>query len=327
MGPYRIHRRRSAVQRRRRQGCLHRGRQIGDAIGIGRQPVALPESQFGCLDQPMDMGEAVRFSDIEPVEHAEDHQRRKTLGRRRQVEQRTGGMLDLEGHDAAGAVGRQILPGNRRTGAGQIRRDGAGQGAAVKAVKAAAHQPTQGLRQGRLAKHCTFLGRRAGHQHRLRKARHVAQFGELRGRQSRLALGDDNPLVRVGYGVRKKPIEGQSAAPCQIVLQGLRPARNGAGDGIGGQRSPCRNGLAASVEHRRHSGARRATGIDADGRRPRLMDQPEPVAAEPGHVRVHHGDGRRHGDHRLDRSSTVGQHLGAALRRSPVRSHDDATAI
>ena len=58
----------------------------------------------------------------------------------------------------------------------------------------------------------------------------------------------------------------------------------------------------------------RAAGVD-DARRPaRLGDEEEGVAADPVHVRIDDGDGRRRGDHRLDRVAAGPQHLG---RRPP----------
>ena len=67
-----------------------------------------------------------------------------------------------------------------------------------------------------------------------------------------------------------------------------------------------------------------AGAVDALRRASRLGDEHEGVAADPGHVRVDHGDRRGGGDHRLDRVAAGAKHLGARLGRRPMRGGDHA---
>ena len=53
----------------------------------------------------------------------------------------------------------------------------------------------------------------------------------------------------------------------------------------------------------------RTTGIDGDGLSGRIVDQPECVAADGRHVRIHHRDGRGGSDHRFDGVATFAQNV------------------
>jgi hypothetical protein len=59
----------------------------------------------------------------------------------------------------------------------------------------------------------------------------------------------------------------------------------------------------------------------------RLMHQPEPIAADLGHVRVDRGDGCRHRHHGLERVAARGQGDPSRLDREMMRGGDDALAM
>ncbi len=74
----------------------------------------------------------------------------------------------------------------------------------------------------------------------------------------------------------------------------------------------------AAGHARRHQGADAARG---------LMDEPEAVAAEPVHVRIDHRDHRRHGDHRLDRITALGQDRVPGRDRGRMGGGDGAAPV
>ena len=74
------------------------------------------------------------------------------------------------------------------------------------------------------------------------------------------------------------------------------------------------------------AGGAAAGGEDGPHRLPRLVQQPEAVAAQSGHVRIDRGQGGGHGDAGLDGVAALGQHRGGGLGRLGMGCHGQAAA-
>ena len=89
--------------------ALRRRRQ---PVRIGDDAVAHPEGALGRLDQPVDVVEAFRLADPQPLEQRQDDQRGEPLGRRRRVVERAGLQRDAERLGDARAVLRRDRRGS-----------------------------------------------------------------------------------------------------------------------------------------------------------------------------------------------------------------------
>jgi hypothetical protein len=107
------------------------------------------------------------------------------------------------------------------------------------------------------------------------------------------------------------------AERCAAVIECERPPGNGACDRAGGNAPAKRDRveLLFPIERRRGARAGGAAGVDGARRFAWRMNQPERVAADRVHVRIHDGDACGRGHHRLERVAAVAQNRYRRLRR------------
>ncbi len=168
--------------------------------------VADAEGALGGLDQAVDVGEALALRNAQPVVERQDQQRGQSLGRGRHVVEAAGGDRHGEGRDRLGPMGFQIGQGHRRTGGLEIRRDVAGEGAAVGAAQAVDGQPPKGARQGGLPE------RLAAAKEGLGEAGHRFQLSALGREQGGEASGDRRALFGMADGRFQQARQGQGPA-------------------------------------------------------------------------------------------------------------------
>src|SRR5215207_4751156 len=73
--------------------------------------------------------------------------------------------------------------------------------------------------------------------------------------------------------------------------------------------------------------ARKPGGIDHTHTAGTVTEQPEAIAANMIHVRVDDGNGRRHGDHRLERVGALAEDVASGFRGSVMRRSNDAAVM
>ena len=158
----------------------------------------------------------------------------------------------------------------------------------------------------------------------LGKAGSGKQGGLLQKRISPLRRSDGIAFAGETDGIAEQEIEGHLTAERPGELQRQPPSAHGPGDGerrIGPAR---RDGVVVLVPVAPGGGERagRPRGIEGMDAASRFAYEPEAVSAEPVHVRIDHGDRRRHGDHGLDRIAAGSQDRLAGLGCEPMRSRD-----
>ena len=142
-----------------------------------------------------------------------------------------------------------------------------------------------------------------------REARLIDQFGELGAGVVVLAQRYRETLARIVDRAFEQAREGQSSAPLGAAqFVGGTPAGQRSGDGIGGQRAAPADAGLRPVEFAPDVVAGGAAGVDRQHLAVIAAQQPEAVAADPGHVRIDHGEARRDRDARLHRRAAVAQH-------------------
>jgi len=142
-----------------------------------------------------------------------------------------------------------------------------------------------------------------------------------------LAAGNGVTVAGKGDGGRKQHVERQRPTPRFRRFERQYPAADGARHSERGERPARRDGLVSCVElGLRQRGCRSRRHDCADLPR-RLMDKPEAVAADVGHVRIDGGDSCGHGHHGLERVTALGENGATRLRRGEMRRADDAAAM
>ena len=171
------------------------------------------------------------------------------------------------------------------------------------------------------------IGRATIDQECLRKAGDVPQFGEFLGRQPGLAAGDG--VTVLGVADRRSEQVGQRQASAQRAsgFQCQHPAGNRAGHGERRQRAARRDRLIFAVELGPRIGAGATWRHQRAHPSRRLVHEPEPVAADLGHVRVNRGDGRGHRHHGLERVAAGGQGGASRLNGGMMWSGNDTLAV
>ena len=231
-------------------------------------------------------------------------------------------MLEHERRTALRGVGLEVGERDRRAGRGEVRCDRAREIAAVEIREPRARELLE--RRGELRLEEERPGGRdvaAGEEH-LGEPRLRLELLPLRGGVDVLAARDGDAglavVDRVGQEARERQLPAELAA--HLVRE--PPAGDRAGDGVGGDAAAERDraiDAALRVPADRRTLRRRAAGVDAHRLAPRHVHQPERIAADRVHVRVHHGDRRGGGDHRLDRVAAFAQHRERGLGGERVR--------
>ena len=274
----------------------------------------------------MHVREPVRLGDAETLEDAQDHERRETLGGRREVVRGAVPEPESERLRHPGAVPVQIIARDRTADAFEIRRDGPCERASIEGVRPVARNPAQRRPETRVHEPVAHRGNRARGNELLGESGNVVELRPLASRVRVLARGNRHTLLRVVDGVREKPIERVRAAPAPADLERRSPSRHRTRDGIRGKRPAARDGVEPPGAVPLRCGPRRgrAARIDCDRLRTRGADDPEPVSSDGIHVRVHDRDGRGCCDHRLDGVAAIAQNPESRLRGQVVGGDDHA---
>jgi hypothetical protein len=243
------------------------------------------------------------MSAVNTVEDAENQQRHEALGRRRHVVDRAERVLERERRAQPRFVPFEIGQRQQRAGGLKIARDTARKIAAVEIVEARIGQMFE--RRGDARRDETFarLRRAAVMQKGIGETGDRAQFGEPACDALCLAACDRHAMLRIMNRVLEQPPERQRAAE-RVLRPAMRklPARHGARDGIGGERTARGNRRESARAVLVDGGGERSrpTRLDPNRFGARTRDQPEAVAADAVHMRIHDSNGRGSGDHRFD---------------------------
>ncbi len=198
----------------------------------------------------------------------------------------------------------------------EVRRDARGELTPIEVVESRLREMLERRGEARLAEQGADLRHRAVDEVRLGETRHLAQLVELGRRRRRLALRHGHAAARVVDRVLEQARERQ--LPAETLLRGAVgriPARHCSRDGDRRERSAKRNRAITriAVGGRRDSACRRTARIDSERRAVGRRDQPEAVAAEAIHMRIHRCDRRSRGDHGFDRVGAVAQRGNGTL--------------
>ena len=296
--------------------------------GITDDPVADNKGLFGGFHHAVDMGEALGLAHLQAVEQSQNHQGRQALRRRREVEHPRARHIHRQRLAPLGVVGIQVGQCHRRATGGEIGGNVTRQCTAIEILGAIAADPAQSLAQsGQFHPRALTRGLVAG-QKGFGEIRLVLQFGLLFRRQFLLAAGDGKTVFRRPDGIFQQTRQRQSAAHFAAERHGLAPARHRARHRIGCQRAAPRDRVVpvSGIERGCRCHGRATAGIKGHGILPGRADQPEPVPANRRHMRIDHGQHRRHGNRRFDGIATVAQHPQAGLAGQMMRGCDHATA-
>ena len=204
----------------------------------------------------------------------------------------------------------------------QIRRDVRRQRPGVEALQPLVAQSAQSLGQHRLAQHFAFAERPPFRfEGRGISARLPAQFRPLGRGYRALPRRHHHARLAKRHRIAQQPRQRQRTAR---RFQRRCPSRNRPGYGVRCQRPAKRHRLQPGIQIQRNSPRRAAAAMDAVHRAVRLMDHPEPVAADPGHMRIDHRQTGCDRDGRLHRIAAILQHGQARLRRKEMRRSDHA---
>ena len=298
--------------------------------GVAEMRVAQDKGLLGRLDDPVDMGESLRFLALqaEPVDQPQDHQRGRALGRRRHVVDRAGREIDGQRGAPERTVAGQVVGVHRRAHRLEFGGDAPREHAPVEAVQPVAREGAQRFAKRRIAEPAAGRRCRAADQERLREARDRGQLVRLERRGPGLIVACRKSGLREPHRVFEQPFERHPPAPLRGDRERGVPSRYRAGDGVGGERAARRNRRGAGIKRRRRGRTRRTAGVYPDRIGARRGDQPEAVAAEPVHVGVDDRDGGGRGHRRLDRVAAFPQHREPGRCREPVRGdHHPANAV
>ncbi len=308
----------------------------GDTLRIGEPAVTVAEGELRGLDREVDVvGRLGRAGpDVDALEDPQHRQRDQPLAGRRD-----------RGRDAPAIRHRRRL-GPARPVAGEIGRaerasdrlarvpDLGRQLPFVEGAPALAGEPLERARQAGLGERPPRRGRRA----LLEVGRAERREGGLvRPEQVGRARRDARLARRHGDAVGGVPDRGlEEIAPRDRRAEALlaeavgRPEAVGrAGHGERGQRPAGRDRREPVTAVQLRSGARRgrARGLEGgEARGPRVPAQPEAVAAEPRHVRVHDGQRRADGHRGVDRGAAAEEHLEAGDGGERMGGGDDPAA-
>jgi hypothetical protein len=277
----------------------------------------------------VDVVEALRRGDAQPLEQAEDDERRQALSRRRHVIERAG--IDAEaqrlGDDRAGSF--EVGAGHRAADPVEIGGDLAADIAAVEIVESGPGEMIEGGGQRRLGADGTRPGRLAVFEERRRKAGYVFEFPELLGGQPCLAPGDAVAVPGVVDGGFEQRRERHPAALGLGGFEREKPTRHRSRHRERGERPALRDEVMplGAIEL--------LTGLDAGAasrhQRPHsagtLPHQEKSVAAHMVHVGIDGGDGRRHRHRGLQRVAALSEDGTPRLGGGMVRRGDDAAAV
>ncbi len=297
----------------------------GHMLEVAHHLVAHQEGALGGLHQPVNVLEALRPRHAEPCEQGEDDKGGQPLGGRRGVEDPRACHLHRQRGALDSLIGAEILAPQRAAAPLQIRRQLAGNVAAIEIGKARPAQMIEGIGQARLALEGAHLGRRAIHQEDVGEARNVLQLRHLLDSETVLGAGDGHARARMVHGLLQKA--GQAHAPAMGLgpVEGQLPATHRARHGERRQRPAGRDGrLAARITIGGDGGALggEAAGLDVAHLAGGRAHQPEAVAAQMVHVGIDRRDGGRRGDGRLHRIAALSQHLPPRFHRQMMgRGH------
>jgi hypothetical protein len=161
----------------------------------------------------------------------------------------------------------------------------------------------------------------------LGEARQILEFAQLLCRVPRLTFCYGVPLTCGCDGRGQQIGQWLSARPRAGGLKRKHPARNSTGHREGGKRATRWDCIVLTIVlagGARAGTSRRHDRAYASGR---LAPQPESVAADMAHVRIHDGDCRRHGDHRLDGIAAIAQNHASRFCGGVVRRAHDTAAL
>ena len=137
----------------------------------------------------MDVVEAVGALHVEAIEQAEENERGKSLGRRRQVEEGRRPDLGRQRRDHARAVLAKIVAGHDGADLVEVGGDLGGDVAAVEVVAPDSGKVVERVGEACLDERRTGCGRLAVDQERGGKPGHVLQLIEVLRRQARMRPG------------------------------------------------------------------------------------------------------------------------------------------
>ena len=298
-----------------------------DAIGIGHDAIAHREGPLGRLDQPVQVIEALGLRRAQALEQRENDQRCETLRRRRRVEHGAGLERDRQRLGEARPAAFEIAARDRAADAIEIGGDLARDIAAVVVIEPGLGEMIERRRERRLPQRRAGIGRATIDQECRREAGDVLELGELLRREPGLAAGDG--VAVLGVADRRSEQVGQRQARAMGAgdLERQHPAGDRAGHGERRERTARRDRLMLAVKLAPRIGAGAAGSHQRAHAPRRLVHEPEPVAADLGHVRVDRGDGCRHRHHGLERVAARGQGGAPRLDGGVMRGGDDALAM
>lgn len=166
-----------------------------------------------------------------------------------------------------------------------------------------ARKPPKSLAESRVLDLLTLPRALTARQESRREARHVDQFIIALPCKRFLAVCDERAVLGMENRVLEQWFEISAFAPFLVNLKRAPPAVHRTGDGIRRKRPASRDRREAAtfVEVRVDGLAAAPRCLDAERLAPRFADQPEPVAAEPGHMGIDHRQRCRRCHHRGDR--------------------------
>ncbi len=179
----------------------------------------------------------------------------------------------------------------------------------------------EGCREAWLAENVATSGHGPTRGVDIGKAGRRPHLGKLVGRVGDLALCHRDAVACVSDGIGQQPRERELAAQTSRYLLGGTPARHRARDRDRRERPARRHRIETllAVARDRRAAARGPAGVDGDRSAIRRRNHPEPVTADRIHVRIDDCDGRRRGDHRLDRIAALAQDGQAGLGGEMMR--------
>ena len=212
-------------------------------------------------------------------------------------------------------VGAQILAGDGAADLVEVGREFAGDVAAIEVLEAGARELLEGGGQGRESPDGARLGMVAFHEIGRGEIRLGRQIGGIARAGARLAGRYGDAVTRVADGVGQKVAQRHPRAHGGGEIMGEHPAADGAGHGQRGVGPAGGNDvdLEVAIALDGRLGAGETAGLDGAHAALGFVDQPEAVAADAVHVRIDHGDCRRHGEHGLDGVAALGENVATRL--------------
>jgi hypothetical protein len=276
---------------------------------------------FRGLDDPMRMGKAVWLVDLQLGHDAKDEKGGKTLRRRRKIVQRYAGQSGFERLTQCCAVVFQITARDGRAQAFEFGRYLPTDIATIKIIKPRAHEMIERIGQTRHCFQRALFERLAAGKECLFEIRRIEQIVFQLCGIARFRRAHPIAVTRAMNGIVQEIGQRNLAAERACNIKRCLPATDRTGH-RGGRIDTAHGNLVIAlvvIMVQRRFAAGRTARFDRMHFPTRFADQPEPVTANAVHVRIGDGDGRGHGDHRLNGIAALSQNGAAGLCRRGLR--------